>query len=69
MVCRKNHGKTKLICGYQPQQLKKKNKALLLESVDCDEKAEKAVSKLTANELNTNDGMDILIDIIFGKIR
>ena len=34
---------------------------LLLESLDCNAKAEKAVSELTANELNTNDGIDIVI--------
>ena len=34
---------------------------MLLESLDCNSKAEKAVSELTANELNTSDGMNILI--------
>ena len=34
---------------------------MLLESLDSNAKAEKAVREFTANELNTNDGMDILI--------
>ena len=34
---------------------------MLLESLDCNAKAEKAVNELTANELNAIDGMDILI--------
>ena len=46
--------KAKLICGIWSHQLKKK-------SLDCNAKAEKAVSELTASELNTNNGMDILI--------
>ena len=43
--------------------VKKEEQAIivLLESLDCNSKSEKAVSELTANELNTSDGMNILI--------
>ena len=50
--------------------VKKEEQAIivLLESLDCNSKAEKAVSELTVNELNTSDGMNILfgkLDIVF----
>ena len=55
--------KNKIDMWQLATSVKKEEQAIvvLLESLDCNAKAEKAVSELTANELNTNEGMNLLI--------
>ena len=59
MECHIRLGRIELTCGNQLRLLKKKDRAIvvLLESLEGNVKAEKAVQDLKASEINIDDGM------------